>query len=912
MKYFSPRGFSASDLNRSLYSSSSILVLAMILAMPQVAKAAPCGSTGIEVLSDGVCAISAGIAPHSTGSEITVTGPNTAAIVMTDGQEIPDPTLPNLQTTSQSLLNVGAQSTGIWLENVHSTQLGGSIDLQGDGAIGLHAKGGRSYALASSAKLQFSQGEGQVGYYFETKGAHIDVAKGLGWDVATNRSKLFELRNGTHLILDQFTIGVSGADSIGIHSSGEWTPVHIVAGDFSIGGAGSTALLIEGGASALLEVNTNIALDGSNTFAGIVDGQQYDASGAPIGSPNDYTILKMHGRTTSAQENATGYLLRNSSNLLLTGDVTLSGANSTGVEIGTNGRAEISDNEVVVTGDAFRADQGASTFDLNNVTASGSDSLLNALQGAATEFTAVGSTLEGAIRTDALGRSNVTLQDQTQWLITDNSALTNLSQLNSDIAFAAPIGISTLSSQSRAGGFKGLDITENYVGSNGLITLNAQLGDNSSPSDFIHIHGDSSGEADLKVVNVGGAGALTSGDGIKIIAVDGQSNATFALRGDYLQNGKPVVIAGAYGYSLWKNGVADPTDGDWYLRSHAPAQNDPDVPNGTPVAIAAPLSPSAAALNYQPGAPVYEAYPNILAAMIRLPTLQQRVGQRFWDDASGTQTEGRGAWLRFEGSKFENTPKSATSLDSFKLDTRGIRAGIEEVIAETDNGRWIGGINLHYLDGAATTFSQFGTGHIDTKQYGIGVSATYYAENGFYLDAQAQFSQFRSDLNSDVIGTLAESNKGKGYVLSLEAGQRIKLNEAWAITPQAQVMYSKSRFDGFIDSYGAAVSGDTVSGTSLRLGVAADRQITTGANRSSIYGIANIIYNDAASTRVAVSGTDLNATYAKASAELGLGGTYNWNNDMTSVYGQVSATRGLGNAKGSRDMKVSVGMRIKF
>src|SRR5690606_17865553 len=162
-------------------------------------------------------------------------------------------------------------------------------------------------------------------------------------------------------------------------------------------------------------------------------------------------------------------------------------------------------------------------------------------------------------------------------------------------------------------------------------------------------------------------------------------------------------------------------------------------------------------------------------------------------------------------------------------------------------GRWIGGVNLHYLDGSATTFSQFGTGHIDTKQYGIGVSATYYAENGFYLDAQAQVSQFSSDLNSEVIGKLTESNKGKGYVLSLEAGQRIKLNEAWAITPQAQVMYSKTRFDGFVDSYGAAVSGDAVSGTSLRLGIAADRQITTGANRSSIYGIANIIYNDAAS-----------------------------------------------------------------
>ena len=74
------------------------------------------------------------------------------------------------------------------------------------------------------------------------------------------------------------------------------------------------------------------------------------------------------------------------------------------------------------------------------------------------------------------------------------------------------------------------------------------------------------------------------------------------------------MIGGAFAYSLWKNGVADPTDGDWYLRSQSTGR-EPGPPQ------------------VQPGVPVYEAYPRALLALNGLPTMQERIGNRYWTGA---------------------------------------------------------------------------------------------------------------------------------------------------------------------------------------------------------------------------------------------------------------------------------------
>ncbi|WP_328505102.1 autotransporter outer membrane beta-barrel domain-containing protein, partial [Brucella intermedia] len=82
--------------------------------------------------------------------------------------------------------------------------------------------------------------------------------------------------------------------------------------------------------------------------------------------------------------------------------------------------------------------------------------------------------------------------------------------------------------------------------------------------------------------------------------------------------------------------------------------------------------------------------------------------------------------------------------------------------------------------------------------------------------ARISANWYDSDLGVDAVNpTLANGNKGFGYALSLEAGQRIAIDQNWSLTPQAQLMFSSVDFDTFKDTYGARISnrdGDSLTG----------------------------------------------------------------------------------------------------
>ena len=53
--------------------------------------------------------------------------------------------------------------------------------------------------------------------------------------------------------------------------------------------------------------------------------------------------------------------------------------------------------------------------------------------------------------------------------------------------------------------------------------------------------GDTSGNTNIRVINLGGAGGQTN-EGIKIVDVGGQSGGNFTLRGSYTFEGDPAVV----------------------------------------------------------------------------------------------------------------------------------------------------------------------------------------------------------------------------------------------------------------------------------------------------------------------------------------------------------------------------------
>ena len=464
----------------------------------------------------------------------------------------------------------------------------------------------------------------------------------------------------------------------------------------------------------------------------------------------------------------------------------------------------------------------------------------------------------------------------------------------------------------------------NYNGNGGQMLFDVALGDDNSKTDMIIVNGDTSGTTNVSVNNVGGTGAQTN-EGIRIIEVNGASNGLFSLIGDYTVGGKQAVVAGAYAYQLYQGGASTPTDGNWYLRSQL---TDVSNPSTTPTA---PL--------YQAGVPTYEAYPQALLGLNGVPTLQQRVGNRFWagsgnkvvaqgadpvgtpyaaPEEAGVAIEGNGVWGRIEGAHNSIEPRFSTSGTDSDQNVFKLQAGIDGLLTETESGKLIGGVTVHYAHGKTDTNSVYGDGEIKTDGYGFGGTLTWYGENGFYLDGQGQVTWYTSDLDSILARrNLADGNDGFGYTLSLESGKRIAIDPAWSVTPQAQLVYSNVDFDAFTDAFGARVSLDRGESLQGRLGLTLDHENSWQndkglLNRTHVYGIANLYYEFLEGTRVDVQGVSFASRNDRVWGGLGIGGTYNWDDDKYSIYGEGLVNTSLNNFGDSYSVAGQVGLRVKW
>ncbi|WP_416066561.1 autotransporter outer membrane beta-barrel domain-containing protein [Rhizobium sp. ZK1] len=447
-----------------------------------------------------------------------------------------------------------------------------------------------------------------------------------------------------------------------------------------------------------------------------------------------------------------------------------------------------------------------------------------------------------------------------------------------------------------------LTIAGNFTGNGGTLDIETVFGGDASPTDRLVVTGNTAGTTDVRVTNLGGGGAQTV-EGIKIVDVGGSSAGSFSLLGDYVFQGDQAVIGGAYAYRLYQNGISTPSDGDWYLRS---TLIDPFG------AVIGPI--------YQPGVPLYEAYPQLLLALNGLPTLQQRLGDRYWqEDAATAAAKGLdNVWLRTEGMHASIEPDKSTTLDSYDYNLFRLEGGLDGELYQDKGGRLIGGLTVHYGTVSGNIDSLYGNGDIDTTGFGLGATLTWYGDNGLYVDAQSQVTWYDTDLKSDLVdGAMESGNNGFGYALSFEAGKRFAASGPWSITPQAQLVYSSVDFDTFNDRFGARVSLDDGDSLIGRLGVALDReesvQRADGQTAlAKVYGIANLYGEFLDGVAVDVSSTGFETRNDPVWAGLTLGGSYTWNEERYSLYGEVAAKSSLKDFGDSYAISGTAGLRVKW
>lgn len=438
------------------------------------------------------------------------------------------------------------------------------------------------------------------------------------------------------------------------------------------------------------------------------------------------------------------------------------------------------------------------------------------------------------------------------------------------------------------GGMAGTTLTTgNYVGQGGTIALNTFLGSDNSASDQLVINGGSAtGTTTLRIANAGGGGALTTGDGIRVVdAINGGTTASgaFSLAGR--------VAAGAYEYSLFRGGASDAQD--YFLRSvytgstTSPGTAQETPPESTPGGGAAggtpAATPAAALPNYRVEVPVNLAAPTMANrfGLVMLGTYHDRNGE----DYAGARTasgERGAAWGRIFGETGTVKQGGAGALGrldgfykngpNYDFDVAGFQTGLDLFRRQAADGtrdiaglyvgagRIVGDVDAVY-GGKAGSVSMYG--------YSLGGYWTRKGAGGWYVDAVVQGTWYDQAEATSVFGERLKPN-GWGFTASLEGGYPIALGDGWAIEPQAQFIYQRVSLDGGADSFGWTKYDDT-NALYGRVGARLTKDWSLGGHVVTTWARANLWHSFGADAKTTF--TNLAGNFP-VTLKTGLGGTW--------------------------------------
>lgn len=237
----------------------------------------------------------------------------------------------------------GTRNIGVWAEGQGSAtaraNVQGPINLLGDGAIGIHARGRATVDVAAGAAPAFASGSRQIGFFAFGDNAHINVNGGARLDVSTPQSTLFRLDSGADFDGTGLTMSASGSQAVGILGSGTGSVLNTRNAVIAVSGAGAQGVVAEGGSVGTIDAATAMSLTGAGAIAGIADGQKHALTGAATGTPVTSTTLTSLASLTAAQSGVTGFIARNGATLVNAGAIAFSGASTTGFIVETSANA---------------------------------------------------------------------------------------------------------------------------------------------------------------------------------------------------------------------------------------------------------------------------------------------------------------------------------------------------------------------------------------------------------------------------------------------------------------------------------------------------------------------------------------------------------------------------------------------
>lgn len=461
---------------------------------------------------------------------------------------------------------------------------------------------------------------------------------------------------------------------------------------------------------------------------------------------------------------------------------------------------------------------------------------------------------------------NVTSADisgDSTWLLTGDSNVGQLTLGNTGtIALGSGSTFNTLT-------------VDTFTGNGGTLLFNTQLGDDTSATDTLIVTGDTTGQANVRVLNAGGAGAKTD-KGIELIRVGGASNGQFDLQGR--------AVGGQYEYFLFK----DATNGGWYLRSELatvpdPCVVDPTLPECQPIDPVDPVDPVDPTPVLRPEAGAYLANQFAMDQMLR----------HSWRDRQGssiTAEEGVRGWARVDA----NQSKLSAVEDQLDLRVDRSRVQLGANLGVFDGGRGRVGVMGTLAQSSAISRSLL-TGYSAKGKVEGGALGVYssWTTDALYVDASVQRGQFRNRVQGE---SLAEERYDSDiWQSALEAGYRIGIgqigNTTLHLQPELQLVYTDASIDRHTEANGTVVRSLGDSGLSGRAGLRlqGEGHSTAGASVSP-YVVANW-YRDGASNGMAFDDEALKASVPRNRYELNAGARVDFRSGL-SAWGGLGVMRG--------------------
>ncbi len=263
---------------------------------------------------------------------------------------------------------------------------------------------------------------------------------------------------------------------------------------------------------------------------------------------------------------------------------------------------------------------------------------------------------------------------------------------------------------------------------------------------------------------------------------------------------------------------------------------------------------------YHARARVYEALPSVLLEMSAPGGRQARL--------SATR-DGGGAWARVLASDGEReADMSTTEMDdagralSWDFERWGVETGFA---VPTDLPGVTLGVSAHYRDGEADVERG---GKIEVSGVGVGVSATWRGEDGWYADGEFSYTRFEDvDLSSETRGMVASGLDGEGHAVGVEVGRRMEM-DGFALVPRGGLTWTWVDIDGFDDVSGVAGSGRV----SFRSEDSARARIGVLLENGETYASLDVERELSESREVMASGSRLRSEVESTWARIGVGG----------------------------------------